>query len=200
VFNIAGTTELGTVNMFECPTAPGHCHIIESGVIEEVLHPQTKQPVDYGELGVRVCTGIGREGMQLFRHWTEDLVIKRPWHECGCGRTWDWFEGGIIGRADDMRKVRGILVTPVMIEDVMRGFPEVAEFRTVLRTIRGLDTIFLQIEPRTGGAADSGDLGDRISAAVKSEIGLRPEVEIVEPGALPRFDLKAVRFHDEREG
>jgi phenylacetate-CoA ligase len=165
-----------------------------------VLDPETKRPVGYGERGVRVSTGIGREGLQLFRHWTEDLVVKRPWHECRCGRTWDWLDGGIIGRVDDMRKIRGVSVTPVMVEEVMRGFAEVGEFQTTLRTVRGLDTIVLRVEPNETPGADLSTLGERISTEVKREIGIRPEVELAEVGSLPRFELKAARFHDERPG
>ncbi|MFI9203870.1 phenylacetate--CoA ligase family protein [Streptomyces sp. NPDC053048] len=198
VFNAAGTTELGAVFMFECPARRGACHIIEPAVIEEVLDPDTKEPVPYGELGVRVTTGLARESMQIFRHWTEDLVVRRPWHECGCGRTWDWYEGGIIGRTDDMRKIRGVSVTPVMIEDVMRGFPEVVEFQTVIRTVRGLDTIVVRVEPKDVPGLDAAALCARISTEIKRDIGIRPEVETAAPGALPRFEMKAKRFHDER--
>lgn len=198
VYNAAGTTELGTVNMFECPSKRNACHIIESIVIEEVLHPETKEPVGYGEQGVRVSTGIGREGLQLFRHWTEDLVIKRPWHECGCGRTWDYLDRGILGRTDDMRKIRGVSVTPVMIEEVVRKFDDVVEYQTILRRIRGLDTIVLRLEPVPG--ADTAGLCERVADAVKREVSIRPDVELAEPGTLPRFELKAARFHDERDG
>jgi phenylacetate-CoA ligase len=197
VFNAAGTTEFGTVSMFECPSLAGGCHLIESGVIEEVLHPETREPVGYGEEGIRVTTGLGREGVQLFRHWTDDLVVKRPWSECGCGRTWDWYDGGILGRRDDMRKIRGVSVTPVMIEDVMRAFPDAGEYQTILRTVRGLDTIVLRVEPRDD-QVDTTALRAQISAAMKREVGIRPEVELAEPGSLPRFELKAARFHDER--
>jgi phenylacetate-coenzyme A ligase PaaK-like adenylate-forming protein len=194
VFNAAGTTEFGTVSMFECPYLNGGCHIMESGILEEVLHPETKEPVDYGEQGVRVVTGLGRQGMHLFRHWTEDLVVRRPWHECMCGRTWDFYDGGILGRTDDMRKIRGVSVTPVMVEEVMRGFPEVTEFQTVLRTVRGLDTVVVRVE--AAGAGE--DLCARIATETKRQIGIRPDVEIAAPGSLPRFEVKAARFHDER--
>ncbi|MCT2586799.1 phenylacetate--CoA ligase family protein [Actinophytocola gossypii] len=199
VHNAAGTTELGTVNMFECPEKRNACHIIESIVIEEVLDPVTKQPVGYGEQGVRVSTGIGREGLQLFRHWTEDLVVKRPWHECGCGRTWDYLDRGILGRTDDLRKIRGVSVTPTMVEEVVRKFDDVAEYQTILRRVRGLDTIVVRVEPASS-QVDNEVLGARIGTAIKNEIGIRPDVEFAEPGTLPRFELKAARFHDEREG
>jgi phenylacetate-CoA ligase len=202
VYDFAGMTELGTVFMFECPATPRGCHIVESGVLEEVLHPQTKQPVGYGERGVRVTTGLGREGIQVFRYWTDDLVVRRPWYDCPCGRSWDWYDGGILGRSDDMRKIRGVSVTPVMVEGVVRGFPEVSEFQTTLRTVRGLDTIVVRVEPAAaaGAAGRLTDLCERISAELKREIGLRPAVELAEPGSLPRFEIKAARFHDERTG
>jgi phenylacetate-CoA ligase len=200
VCNAAGTTELGAVFMFECPVTANCCHILETTVIEEVLDPDTAQPVDYGQPGVRVCTSLGREGIQLFRHWTEDLVIRRPWHECACGRTWDYYDGGILGRTDDMRKIRGVSVTPVMVEDVLRAFPEVSEFQAALRTIRGLDTVVLRIEPRVAPGTDLGTLCARIGTEMKREIGLRPDVELAEVGSLPRSEWKTTRFYDERSG
>ncbi|MDA3647021.1 AMP-binding protein [Saccharopolyspora indica] len=196
VFNAAGTTELGAVFMFECPSRRNACHVVESHIVEEVLHPDTLRPVGYGEVGVRVASSLGRSGMPLFRHWTEDLVIRRPWHACECGRTWDFYDGGILGRTDDMKKIRGISVTPVMFEDVIRRFSdEVSEYQTVLRKDRGLDTVVLRVEPTT---AMRPDLGQRISGQVKSEIGIRPEVELAEPSSLPRSDWKTARFLDER--
>lgn len=196
--NAAGTTELGTVNMFECTHGTGHCHITESTVIDEVLDPDTLEPVGYGEPGVRVSTGIGREGMPVFRHWTEDIVVRRPWNECGCGRTWDWLDGGIRHRIDDIRKIGGISVSPVMVEDVLRAFHQVNEFQVALRANRGLDTIVIRVEPHAN-LTPPADLADRVATAIRSEVGLRPAVEVVEPGTLPRFEVKAARFHDERQ-
>jgi phenylacetate-CoA ligase len=197
VYNAAGTTEFGTICMFQCEAQTG-CHIIESGMVDEVLDPDTKRPVGYGERGIRVTTGLGREGIQLFRHWTDDEVVRMPWHECGCGRTWDMYDGGILGRRDDMHKIRGVSVTPVMIEDVMRRFGEIADYQTVLRTIDGLDTIVMKVEPQPGADVDPAALAVRISDDMKHEIGIRPEVELAASGSLPRFEVKAARFHDER--
>ncbi|OKJ52657.1 phenylacetate--CoA ligase [Streptomyces sp. CB02261] len=198
VFNAAGTTEFGGVFMFECPSRRGACHIIEPSTIEEVLHPETKLPVGYGEEGVRVTTGLSREGMQLFRHWTEDVVVKQPAAACGCGRTWDFYDGGIIRRVDDMRKIRGVSVTPVMIEDVVRGFDEVSEFSTSISSVRGLDTVFVRVEPRHVPGGDVTTLTRRIAEEFKREIGIRPEVELAPEGSLPRQEWKAARLRDER--
>jgi phenylacetate-CoA ligase len=199
VYDVAGMTEIATIFYFECPNRVGACHIIEPDVIEEVLHPETGKPVEYGERGVRVCTNLGREGFQIFRYWTDDIVIKQPWQECGCGRTWDWYDHGILGRTDDMKKIRGVSVTPTMIEDIVRRSKEVFEYQAALKTVRGLDTVVLRVEP-SSDVPDSvhAELCERIAVEMKREIGLRPEVEIAAQGSLPRFEVKAKRFHDER--
>ena len=199
VGDTAGMTEAATIFMFECSDEPGGCHIIESDFIEEVLDPDTLRPVAYGEPGVRVMTSLGREGIQMFRYWTNDVVVKRPWSDCRCGRTWDWYEGGIRGRHDDMRKVRGVFFMPVMVEDVIRGFPEVDEFQTLLRTVDELDTLVVRIEPRRDVPDERHrELQERVRAEIKRQLSLNPVVELAPPGSLPRFEMKAKRFQDER--
>src|ERR1700730_16643098 len=199
VGDTAGMTEAATIFMFECIEEPGGCHIIESDFIEEVLDPDTLRPVPYGETGVRVMTSLGPEGIQAFRYWTNDLVVKRAWSECECGRTWDWYESGIRGRQDDMRKVRGVFFIPVMVEDVVRAFPEVDEFKSSLRTIEELDTLVVRIEPRPDVPSEQyGELAERVGAQIKRQISLTPIVEVATPGGLPRFEMKARRFQEER--
>jgi len=51
----AGMTELGTIMMFECESQPGGCHVIEDHFIEEVIDPETGEPVPYGTQGERVA-------------------------------------------------------------------------------------------------------------------------------------------------
>jgi phenylacetate-CoA ligase len=194
-------TEAATIFMFECSDEPGGCHIIEPDFIEEVIEPESMQPAGYGERGVRVMTSLGREGIQMFRYWTNDLVVRRRYDECPCGRTWDWYEGGIQGRHDDMRKVRGVWFMPIMIEDVVRAFPDVDEFQCVLATIDELDTLVLKIEPRAGYPPDEAQrLAEAIRTEVKRQISLNPLVEVAPAGSLPRFEMKARRFQDGRPG
>ena len=201
VGDTAGMTEAGTIFMFECTEEPGGAHVIESDFIEEVIDPETLRPVPYGEAGVRVMTSLGREGIQTFRYWSGDLVVKRPWSDCRCGRTWDWYEGGIRGREDDMRRVRGVLLMPVMVEDVVRGFPEVEEFQTSLQTVEELDTLVIRIEPRPDVPRGRYSvLCEDVRRAVGRQLSILPVVEVAAPGSLSRVDAKAKRFVDERAG
>jgi phenylacetate-CoA ligase len=198
---VAGMTEAGTLLMFECgPGAPG-MHLIESDVIEEVLDPDTREPVDYGARGVRVMTPLGREGIGILRYWTNDIVVRRPAATCGCGRTWDYYEGGILGRADDVRKIRGVLFTPEMVEDIARSFAAIAEFQIVLETIDSLDTLVITIEAEAAVSTTAGEeLAADFGAKVKRDIGITPRVEVAAPQSLPRFEMKAKRFTDRRPG
>ena len=70
----AGMTELGTIMMFECAHQPGGTHIIEDHFIEEVIDPETREPVAYGERGERVVTSFGRGMIPVLRYRTRDLV------------------------------------------------------------------------------------------------------------------------------
>jgi phenylacetate-CoA ligase len=199
VGDTAGMTEASTIFMFECLEEPGGAHIIETDYIEEVLDPDTMQPVGYGERGVRVMTSLGREGICMLRYWTNDLVMKLPHTACSCGRTWDIYAGGILGRHDDMRKIRGVWFVPSMVEDVARVFPEVDEYQCELRTIDALDTLVIRIEPRDDVRdSDLATLQQRFRAEAKRILSITPKVELAAPGTLPRFEMKAKRFRDMR--
>jgi phenylacetate-CoA ligase len=199
VGDTAGMTEAATIFMFECLEEPGGAHIIETDYIEEVLDPETKRPVDYGQRGVRVMTSLGREGICMLRYWTNDLVVKLPHTACSCGRTWDIYQAGIQGRHDDMRKIRGVWFVPSMVEDVVRAFPEIDEYQCTLDTIDALDTLIIQIEPRSDVVPDESErLRLRFALEAKRILSITPKVEIAEPGSLPRFEMKARRFRDVR--
>jgi phenylacetate-CoA ligase len=199
-FDTAGMTEIGTIMVFECERQPGGTHIIEDNMIEEVLDPDTLEPVAYGERGERVVTSFGRGAIPLIRYRTGDLVCKVPASRCQCGRGFDIYEGGILGRVDDMKLVRGTNVYPRAIEAIVREFPEVDEFQTVI-THEGIrDEITLRVEMKPDWPADSweslrADLHRRLSHAHE---GLNFRIDQAGAGELPRFELKAKRTVDLR--
>ncbi len=196
----AGMTELGTIMMFECERQPGGTHIIEDHYIEEVIDPATGDPVAYGEPGERVVTSFGRGFIPVIRYRTRDLVLKIPADNCSCGRTFDIYEGGIRGRVDDMKLVRGTNVYPRAVEAIVREYEEIDEFQIHLYTAEGIrDEIEVLVE-----IPDPGSDGDRILPGLQTSLseaheGLRFAVRQVENESLPRFELKAKRVLDERE-
>jgi phenylacetate-CoA ligase len=198
-FDTAGMTEISTIFMFECAHQPGGAHLIEDHLIEEVLDPQTSEPVGYGEDGERVVTSFGRSAIPLIRYRSSDLVRKLPASTCDCGRTTDLYDGGVIGRVDDMKLVRGTNVYPRAIEGIVRGFGEIVEFQIRLFTSPTLrDEIALRVELPPGYEGWPA-LHDRLHRELaNAHEGLNFLVERAETGSLPRFELKARRTVDER--
>jgi len=196
----AGMTEIGTIMIFECSHQPGGTHIIEDNFIEEVVDPETLEPVGYGEEGERIVTSFGRGFIPLLRYRTGDLVMKMPWQKCSCGRTFDWYEGGIRGRTDDMKLIRGTNVYPRAVEAIVREYEEIDEFQILVwRKDNVQDEITVKIEVKPDVDAEVGELLPRLGRDLAAaHEGLRFNVEAVAYGTLPRFELKAKRLKDER--
>jgi phenylacetate-CoA ligase len=195
----AGMTELGTIMIFECEHQPGGTHIIEDHYIEEVIDPETDEPVGYGELGERVVTSFGRGFIPVIRYRTRDLVEKVPHDRCDCGRTFDIFDGGIRGRVDDMKLVRGTNVYPRAVEAIVREYKEIDEFQIHLYTAEGIrDEIEILVEIPDPNTDRERILGNLEKALADSHEGLRFGVAEAEAGSLPRFELKAKRLQDDR--
>jgi phenylacetate-CoA ligase len=198
-FDTAGMTEVSTIFMFEPAEQPGGCHVIEDHFIEQVVDPDTGREVGYGERGERVCTSFGRSTTPLLRYRTADLVVKVP---SPTARTWDLYRGGVIGRVDDMKLVRGTNVYPGAIEAIVRGFAGIEEFQVRIERRGDRDEITLAVEPApTMGDEPWGrlaaDLARDLAAAHE---GLRFHVERAPADTLPRFELKARRLTDLRSG
>ncbi len=200
-YDTAGMTEIGTIMVFECSHQPGGTHIIEDHVIEEVIDPASLEPVGYGQRGERVVTSFGRGAIPLLRYRTGDLVCKVPASTCDCGRGFDIYEGGILGRVDDMKIIRGTNVYPRAIEAIVREYPEVDEFQTVITREGVRDEITLRVELKpdwNSGQWDAlhEDLHKRLAHAHE---GLNFRVQRAGEGELPRFELKAKRTVDMRD-
>jgi len=183
-----GMTELGATG-FTCQEQAGP-HLIETEFVFEVIDPSTLKPVPRGAQGELVATNLGRASMPLIRYRTGDLV-QLDETPCRCGRTFARLIGGILGRADDMVVVRGMNVFPSAIEGVLREFPEVSEFRIEVFSKRSMVELNVLLDPRPGS---EDDLAMRVSNRLNDRLLLRVPCELVPPGSLPRFDLKAQRL------
>jgi phenylacetate-CoA ligase len=157
-----------------------------------VLDPESLAPVADGQQGELVVTSLGRSASPVVRYRTGDLVVRRS-EPCSCGRTWARLEGGILARSDDMVNVRGVNVYPAAIESVVRTFPEVVEFRSTVARVGALRSLSLELEPN-GDALDREALAAQVSERLREALGLTIPIRVVDPGRLPRFELKARRF------
>jgi phenylacetate-CoA ligase len=182
----------------ECSRRRG-MHLWQDVVYAELVDPQTKKRVPYGEEGVTVYTHLERNSQPMIRFWAGDLSrwTNEP---CTCGRTYPRFPRGIYGRADDMFIVRGENVYPSAIEDVIRsidGFSD--EFRIIITREKTMDELIVQAEPTPDASADQiAALQMKLAEKLRAK-GLRTIVQMMAPGSLERTEFKARRIIDERK-
>jgi len=189
-FDHAGASEVGA-HSFECQVQPGGIHIIESEFIAEVLDAKTGEEVREGEIGELVITNLGRLGFPVIRYRTGDLV-RLNLTPCECGRTFARFDGGLLGRSDDMVTIRGVNVYPTAIENVIRQFASVEEFQVTVSMLEEMHHLEVQIEVVSGN--DSEHVRAHVEQAIYHALSLRPTVTLAEPGTLARYEMKARRF------
>ncbi len=174
-------------------------HILEPFFLVEVLDLETlSRPVEPGQLGVAVVTPLGRRSFPLIRFNTKD-VVRRAKNDCPCGRTSQKIEA-VVGRADDLTKIRGVLFTPVTVEELIRkDFPEIVEFEIMVTREGIMDEIALQVELSAAKGSEAfKEFSAPLREKLKTKTNLRFRIEQAAPGALPRYTLKAKRFKDLR--
>ena len=195
LYDIYGLTEIyGPGIGINCPYNTG-MHYWSDYLYIEIIDPRTLKPVPDGEMGEIVITTLVKEGAPLIRYRTHDLSRIIP-GECPCGSKFPRLDT-IMGRTDDMMKIKGVNVFPSQIEEILQAFPEVSsEYQIRISHLDGKDTMRIYVE--TNGSVDFLELAGRIAAKVKSTIGFTPLVKVVENGLLPRSEKKTKRVIDER--
>ena len=187
-----GMTEIGPVS-YGCPKRPDVLHIMEDSYIAEVIDPESGSPAPRGVTGELVLTNLGRLGSPLLRYRTSDMVQAAVEDRCECGSYDLALNGGILGRTDDMLVVRGVNVYPGAVDNILRAFEAVSEYRVEIQNHRSLPELSIQVEPAAAYASDS-SLTHRLEAALTNAFALRIPVSLVPLGSLPRFEMKARRW------
>jgi phenylacetate-CoA ligase len=185
----AGATEVGPWGYAD-QTRTG-LHIVESEFIAEFLYPGSEQTASPDQLAELVLTTLGRAGAPIIRYRTGDLV-RTPTPAVAGENQFVRLNGGVLGRVDDMMIVRGVNVYPSAIEQILREFPEVREYRLTADRPGAMDTLTVEVEDTLHDVA-------RIARALQVRLGLHVEVRDTPPGSLPRFEGKSHRFIDHRK-
>lgn len=195
LYDIYGLTEIyGPGIGINCKYDTG-MHYWDDYIYIEIVDPVTLKPVPDGEMGEIVISTLVKEGAPLIRYRTHDLSRIIP-GECPCGCKHPRLDV-IMGRTDDMIKIKGVNVFPSQIEEVLKEFPELSsEYQIRISHLDGKDTMRIYVE--TNGSVDFNDLSKAIADKVKSRIGFTPLVKVVEVGVLPRSEKKTKRVIDER--
>ena len=191
-YDHAGSTEVGP---WSFPCQEKALHLNEIDFAFEVVDPSTHEPVPDGEPGELTITSLARFGMPVLRYRTGDLVV-RDHAPCACGRTLSRLVGGVVGRVDDMLIVRGVNLYPGAVDNLVRAFDPVLEYRlTVDRTVT---PVGLRLEVEIEGDQDSATIVRDLAMRFRADLDLSVEITQVAADALPRFEAKArrIRVHD----
>ena len=184
VFDHHGMTEVGPVT-YEDAAQPLCLRLIEEAYLAEVLDPATGLPVADGQCGELVLSTLARADTPLLRYRTGDLV------RSGRDAVGWRFEGGILGRLDDMLVVRGQNVYPSAIEAVVRRTGKVGEFLLHHSQVDSMAELELFAEPLASAPEGWQCL---LQEALRDQLGLRIEVRARPQGSLPRSDFKTRRI------
>jgi phenylacetate-CoA ligase len=200
-YDIYGTSEISGPLFTECHAKKG-IHVWADMFLTEVLDPKTDEPVQDGETGELVFTTLHKFALPLIRYRIGDLSIMNS-EPCECGRTHPRIMR-ILGRTDDMLIIRGINVFPSQVESVLMNIPEVGDHWEILVDRKGpLDMMTVRVELTESGFSDKiGDLmklKKNISKELKGVLNIAAEVDLVEPGTIPRSMGKAKRVTDNRK-
>ncbi|MDR2077212.1 MAG: phenylacetate--CoA ligase [Desulfovibrio sp.] len=197
-FDIGGMTEMyGPGTSLEC-TAHEGLHYWADLFVIEIVDPRTLKPVSPGEVGEMVVTSLCKEAVPLIRYRTRDLSRLLP-QPCPCGCSMPRHDH-LRGRSDDMIIFRGVNIYPGQVEDVLQQFPELgSEYHIALSREEGRDIMLLSLERAEGlGAGGDAALSGRVAKRLHSKVLISAEVEIVDPGVLPRAFGKSRRVTDKR--
>lgn len=168
------SADLGLI-AYECQERAG-MHVSEELVLQ-IADPETGRPVADGIAGEVVVTTFNRV-YPLVRFGTGDLSVLDP-APCRCGRTTPRLTR-ILGRADDVTKIRGMFVHPSQLDVVMSEAPEINRYQLVVRRRGYEDVVTLRVET----ASTPMDLTTRLEARLREAIKLRAQVEVVPLGTL----------------
>ncbi|MBI4295802.1 MAG: AMP-binding protein [Chloroflexi bacterium] len=181
----------------ECVAQDG-LHVAEDILITEVLNEGGEQ-VAPGETGELVTSNILARGMPVLRFRTSDLVTYTD-EPCSCGRNTTRLK--VLGRSDDMIIIKGTNVFPSTVEEIVKRCPELSnEFMIVLDEIDGVYELIIQVEPcvKERCTLDQEEaIRGKIVEMMRDTLRLRPVVQVMAPGSLPRFETKAKRVVDKR--
>lgn len=195
LYDIYGLTEVyGPGIGMSCDKQCG-MHYWDDFVYFEIIDPKTGEVLPDGSYGELVITTLRKQGAPLIRYRTHDLTRIIP-GECACGSPFPRIDI-LIGRSDDMVKVKGVNIYPGQIEDVLRDIPGVSsEYQVMIDHLYGKDimTLFFETDP----GADKDAVALDVRREFKAKVGLTIIPKPVAIGELPRSEKKSTRVFDNR--
>ncbi len=196
-----GMSELNGPGMSgECIMRDG-LHINEDHFLCEVIDSKTGDVLEKGSTGELVVTNLTKRGIPMIRYRTKDIT-NINYEPCACGRTTARM-AKIIGRSDDMLKIRGVNVFPTQIESALIGIESISpHYQLVVRREGFSDTLEVRVELIDASLlevyGELEKLRKNIHDRIKAILGIEIKVTLVEPKTIERFTGKAKRILDLR--
>jgi phenylacetate-CoA ligase len=199
-YDIYGTSELSGPMFTECSEQKG-IHIWSDIALVEIIDPKTEEPLECGESGELTITILQKEALPMIRYRIGDITSMDD-STCACGRTHPRIQR-IQGRVDDMLIIRGINVFPSQVEYSLMAIPEVGQhFQIVVERKGALDDMLVRVELNKESFSDKiNDLmqvRQKVEHRLRNSLNVNVDVELVEPGSLPRFEGKSKKVIDKR--
>jgi phenylacetate-CoA ligase len=199
VYDHSGATEIGAWS-YECTEQPGGLHVNEAFFLVEIEDTETGEPIEEpGRPGKMIITAFDRKAQPCVRFDSKDII---QWAEepCPCGRTFRLIQGGVIGRADDITKVKGVLLSPSAIEEVVRSIKGLGdEFEVIVEKKGDIDQITIKVELMPEFKDRWSEVEPELKDQLRLKTNLGYRIERHDYNALPRYDVKARRFKDLRK-
>ena len=196
IYDIYGLTEvygpgIGISCDYECGM-----HVWDDYCYFEIVDPKTGKVLPDGEIGELVITTLRKEGAPLVRYRTHDLSRIIP-GECPCGSPFPRIDT-LIGRTDDMVKVKGVNIFPAQIEEIIK-FTDGAssEYQVMIDHLEGKDIMTVFFE--TDAEGDARETIERnMESIFKGKLGMTPNAKAGAIGEVPRSEKKTQRIFDNR--
>ncbi|MBO7589076.1 MAG: AMP-binding protein [Bacteroidaceae bacterium] len=197
LFATYSSTEMGAT-FSECEYGMGG-HVHPELIIVEIIGDDG-MPVADGQPGEVVVTTLGVEGMPLLRFRTGDIACKHV-EQCRCGR-WSYRLSPLLGRKNNMIKLKGTTLYPPAINDVLDNTEYVENYVVIVRnSAAGTDDVLVKV----GLKHDPGfDVVKELKDRFRSRIRVAPEIEIcpvqeIQAVNYPPTGRKPVKFIDKRK-
>lgn len=195
-YDIYGLTEIyGPGIGISCDYRNG-IHMWDDYIYFEIIDPKTGKNLPDGEVGELVITTLKKEGAPLIRYRTHDLTRIIP-GDCPCGSRFPRIDI-IVGRTDDMIKVKGVNMFPAQFEEVLATMKDAtSEYQIMIDHLEGRDIITVYFETKaTGEEREAAE--KELVEKVKAKINVTVVPKAVDIGYLPRSEKKTNRIFDNR--
>ncbi|MDR1862860.1 MAG: phenylacetate--CoA ligase [Treponema sp.] len=197
LYDIYGLTEIYGPGIGINCTLQSAMHMWTDYFYYEIINPATRTAVPPGEIGEIVITTLHKEGAPLIRYRTHDLTREIA-GECPCGSPYPRIDA-ILGRSDDMVKVKGTIIYPARIDELLSSIQDVSsEYQIQIDHLNGRDILNLFFETSLDDKGARKNLEKTVEEAFKEKIGLTPKPLAVGMGELPRSEKKSTRIFDNR--